>query len=75
MKSRNLEEANIALKVLLKHREDDKNEIEDTIIDNIKQLIVPYMEKLRMSGLGLASEHLYGHPGDAHRGNCFALFE
>ncbi len=51
MKSRNLEEANIALKVLLKHREDDKSEIEDAIIDNIKQLIVPYMEKLRMSGL------------------------
>ena len=50
-KSSNLEEANIALKVLLKKRDEDKTELEEKILLNIKELVVPYLEKLKMSGL------------------------
>ncbi|MBI9083525.1 MAG: helix-turn-helix transcriptional regulator [Desulfobacterales bacterium] len=46
-----LEEANIALKVLLKQREGDKSELEQKVITNIKDLVMPYVEKLQRSGL------------------------
>jgi len=51
IKTHNLEEANIALKVLLKRRDEDKTELEDKILLNIKELVVPYLEKLKMSRL------------------------
>lgn len=47
LKSRSLEEANTALKVLLKHREEDKNALEEKILFNLKKLVFPYLEKLR----------------------------
>jgi PAS domain S-box-containing protein len=50
-KSRNLEEANIALKVLLKRREEDKTELEEKIISNVTELVEPYIEKLKKSRL------------------------
>src|SRR4030067_2070974 len=51
IKTHNLEEANIALKVLLKKRKEDKTELEEKILSNIKELVVPYLEKLKMSRL------------------------
>ena len=42
-----LEEANIALKVLLKHRENDKLELEKNVLNNVKELVLPYVEKLK----------------------------
>jgi len=51
MKSRNLEELNTALRVLLKRREDDKRDFEERVLVNIKQLVLPYIEKMRMSRL------------------------
>jgi PAS domain S-box-containing protein len=50
-KSSNLEEANIALKVLLKKRDEDKAELEEKILLNIKELVVPYLEKLKKNRL------------------------
>jgi len=47
MKSKILEEANIALKVLLKHREEDKISLEENILCNVKTLIYPSIEKLK----------------------------
>ena len=47
----NLEEANIALKVLLERGEKDKTEGEETVLFNIKGLVLPYLEKLKKSGL------------------------
>lgn len=44
-----LEESNIALKVLLKQRENDKRELEENILMNVKQLILPYVDKLKKS--------------------------
>jgi DNA-binding CsgD family transcriptional regulator len=51
VKSRNLEEMNTALRVLLKHREEDKSELEERLVSNVKKLVVPYVEKLRQSRL------------------------
>ena len=50
-KSANLEDANTALKVLLRHREEDKRTLESTILANIKELVFPYIEKLRSRNL------------------------
>ncbi len=47
----NLEEANTALKVLLKHRDEDKKEFEDKIISNVKEGIYPFIEKIKNSPL------------------------
>jgi len=50
-KTQNLEEANIALKVLLKRRDEDKAELENRILLNMKALATPYLEKLKMTVL------------------------
>ena len=47
-----LEEANTALKVLLKQREEDKIELEEKVLLNVRELIFPYLEKLKMKKLG-----------------------
>jgi len=54
-KSRSLEEANAALRVLLKHREQDGLELEEKIVSNIKQLVLPYVERLK-TGRGQGNE-------------------
>ena len=46
-----LEETNIALKVLLKQREADKLELEKKVLTNVKDLVLPYVEKLKNSRL------------------------
>jgi PAS domain S-box-containing protein len=51
IKSSNLEETNAALKVLLKRRDEDKTELEEKVLLNVKELAQPYLEKLKMSGL------------------------
>jgi len=38
---------NTALKVLLKQREDDRNEMEENILTNVKTSIFPYLEKVK----------------------------
>jgi len=47
IKSQNLEELNTTLKVLLRQREEDKNELEERVLANIKTLIIPTIEKLK----------------------------
>ena len=51
IKSRNLEEVNTALSVLLKKREDDKTELEEKVLFNIKKQVEPYLAKLKNSRL------------------------
>ena len=46
-KSKSLEEANTALKVLLQHREVDQKAMEDKVITNVKKLALPYIDKLK----------------------------
>jgi PAS domain S-box-containing protein len=50
-KSRMLEEANTTLKVLLKRREEDKEELEEKVSANIKELVIPYLEMLKKNQL------------------------
>lgn len=49
--TRHLKEVNTAMKVLLKKREEDKNELEEKVLLNVKDLVVNYLEKLKHSGL------------------------
>jgi DNA-binding CsgD family transcriptional regulator/ligand-binding sensor protein len=44
-------EANSALKVLLKQRQEDRTELEESLLRNVKHLVVPYLEKLKGSRL------------------------
>jgi len=51
IESSRLEEANTALKVLLKHRDDDKKELEEKLIANTKALVLPYIDKMKKTRL------------------------
>jgi len=53
-----LEEANVALKVLLKQREEDKTELEKRFLTNVKGLVLPYVEKLKNAPLKPKSKTL-----------------
>jgi PAS domain S-box-containing protein len=50
-KTHELEEVNAALRVLLKHRDEDKKDLEDKVVANVKELVFPYVEKLNNSRL------------------------
>lgn len=62
-KSRNLEDANTALKVLLKRREEDRAELEEKVICNTRELILPYIESLKITQV------------DSHQRNQLAILE
>jgi PAS domain S-box-containing protein len=50
-KTKSLEEVNTALRVLLKRRDEDKTELEEKVLSNVKGLVTPYLEKLKKSRL------------------------
>jgi DNA-binding CsgD family transcriptional regulator len=50
-KTKELEQMNAALNVLLKKRDRDKLELEQSIILNIKEMVTPYFKKLQKSRL------------------------
>jgi len=47
VKTQKLEELNIALKVLLSKRDDDKKKFEEDVLSNVNNLILPYLNKLK----------------------------
>ena len=47
IQSRNLEELNAALKVLLRQREEDRVELQEQVLANVKTLILPCIETLK----------------------------
>ena len=51
IKSDSLEETNTALRVLLKRRDEDKAELEEKVLLNIQELVMPSLDKIRKTGL------------------------
>jgi DNA-binding NarL/FixJ family response regulator len=66
LKTESLEEANTALKVLLRHREEDKVTLEEQVLINVRKLVFPYLENLKhlqlnkkqMAQVGIIEENL-----------------
>ena len=48
-KSRHLEETNTALRVLIRQREEDREELSASIMANVRELVLPYLETLKDS--------------------------
>jgi PAS domain S-box-containing protein len=62
-KSRTLEGLNTALKVLLHRREEDRKEMEERFVSNVKQLVLPYVEEMKK-----------GYPSPHHH-SCLSIIE
>jgi len=60
LKSQRLEELNTALKVLLKRREEDRNDLEETVMSSIRELVLPYLERLKIARLDDRAASLVG---------------
>jgi PAS domain S-box-containing protein len=58
LKNKGLEEMNAALRVLLERRNEDKTEIEERVLLNIQELIMPYLEKLKKTRLDIRQSSL-----------------
>jgi DNA-binding CsgD family transcriptional regulator len=50
-RSHHLKEVNTALTVLLKQREEEKKDLEENVLSNMKKLVIPHLERLKQSGL------------------------
>jgi PAS domain S-box-containing protein len=50
-KKHELQEVNAALRVLLKGRDKDRADLEEKVLSNVKELVTPYIHKLRNSRL------------------------
>lgn len=53
IKSRSLEELNTTLRVLLKEREGDREELEEKVLSNVKTLVLPYIDRLKKSRIDI----------------------
>jgi PAS domain S-box-containing protein len=54
-KAKELSEVNKALRVLMKQRNEDRKEVEEKILSNVKKVVLPYIDKLKKSGLDTKS--------------------
>lgn len=73
VKTSNLEEVNIALRVLLKKREEDKTELEEKVLLNTKELVLPYLRKLKESRLD-RTQTLYLQIIESHLNDIISPF-
>ena len=62
-RSTGLEEINTALKVLLRQREKERRDLEERLVSNVKELVMPYVEKIRRGHL------------DAQQALCVGIIE
>jgi len=53
-----LEDSNIALRVLLEHRQRERVRMEDNILANVRKLVKPYLEELRFQKLDERNRNL-----------------
>jgi len=51
VKTESLEEANIALRVLLKKKDESKKEIEEHMVFNVMEAVTPMLERIKVAGL------------------------
>lgn len=56
--SLHLAEVNTALKVLIQQRENDKKELAENVLSNVRQLVQPYVDRLKKSHLGTDQQTL-----------------
>ncbi len=56
--SRHLEEVNTALRVLLKQREQDRYELQNNVLANVKQLVLPYLEQIHNTRMSTRQQML-----------------
>jgi PAS domain S-box-containing protein len=47
LKTKRLEDSNTALRVLLKQRQEDKTELEEKVVSNVRELVEPYLKKIQ----------------------------
>jgi PAS domain S-box-containing protein len=57
-KTTNLQEVNTALRVLLNKRDEDKKELEKKVLLNVREMIEPYLDKLKKTNLGIIESNL-----------------
>jgi len=50
-KSNRLQEVNAALKALLRHRDEDRKDLEEALLTNIENLILPYLKRMKTGAL------------------------
>jgi PAS domain S-box-containing protein len=55
-KAKELGDVNKALRVLMKQRNEHRRELEERILSNVKELVAPYIDKLKKSGLDTKSK-------------------
>ena len=53
-----LEESNVALRVLLEHREKDRQNLEENVLTNVRKLVIPYLEELNYRKMDERSRNL-----------------
>ncbi len=58
-KTVSLQEVNTALRVVLKKRDEDKNELEEKVVRNIEQLVLPLLGKIKERKLDATQESLF----------------
>lgn len=51
-----LEEVNQTLKVMVHHREADKKKLQEKILSDVNELIIPYLERIKISPLNATQE-------------------
>ncbi|NPU85013.1 MAG: PAS domain S-box protein [Syntrophaceae bacterium] len=56
--SRRLQDANTALKILLHHREEDRRNLEESVLTNVRKLVLPHLETLLRSRLSPVQSNL-----------------
>ena len=49
IKTKNLEETNTALKILMEHQDSEKKIVEKNLLTNVKNLILPYLGKIKLN--------------------------
>lgn len=56
--SQHLEEVNTALRVLLKQRSEDKDELINNVMNNVKELVLPYLEQINQTRMSTRQKTL-----------------